>query len=247
MAREPAEIIQGGKIRDLVVDQIKSRRLGKLTLPHTSHEWMTILLEIVKAEEGELLLIDGISTFEAAFSSSRAVEVVFEFLQTDGIPCQFRTPVVRFSRQEIWVELPKEIIRNQRRAYFRIEASEGAEVHFSTPQGNEIKAELVDYSMGGVSFCVEEKLPLAVGDTLEKLTLHLPQGKEWISVHIARGVVIRWDRGSWGRKPLWAFEIFEISDLMREKLRQNIFINQRDVIRKVKRIPTLKSPVGKPS
>ncbi len=237
MARQQVDIIKGNEIKSLIAEQILSRRLGRLAIPNTAHEWITLLLKI---EKGDFLLIDGVLGFESAFPSSPQGEIFFEFLEKEGVLCQFRSPVIRFSRQEILVQLPNEIIRNQRRAFYRIEAPEGAEVLFTTHQGKEIKAKLRDYSMGGLSFYIEESLPLAVGDDLSKVTLRLPQGKEWVLIHIARAVVIRWEAASWGQKPLWAFEILEISEGMREKLRQNIFINQRDLIRRVKRIPTLK-------
>lgn len=241
MAKQQVDIIKGNEVKSLIAEQILSRRLGRLAIPNTAYEWITLLLKIEKTQQGRLLLlIDGVGGFESAFSSSPLGEIFFEFFEKEGVLCQFRSPVIRYSRQEILVQLPDEIIRNQRRAYYRIDAPDGAEVLFKAQQGTEIKAGLRDYSMGGLSFYKEESLPLSVGDHISEVILRLPQGKEWVTIHIDRAVVVRFEAGAWGQKPLWAFEIIEIREGMREKLRQNIFINQRDLIRRVKRIPTLK-------
>jgi c-di-GMP-binding flagellar brake protein YcgR len=241
MVSESGELIQGKRVRDFLLDQIKSRRLGRLVIPNSPHEWISLLLKIEKIGEEDLLLIDGVPGFEAAILSSPSTQILFEFLESDGVPCQFRTLVYGVSQKEIWVKLPKEVLRNQRRAHFRIGAPEGAEINFSIPSGQTIKAALRDYSMGGLSFYSNENLGLGIGDVLERVILRLPQGSDWISVEISRIVLIRWERGSWGGTPIWAGQILEVTETMKEKLRENIFINQRDLIRRVKKIPMFKS------
>ncbi|MCX5905629.1 MAG: PilZ domain-containing protein, partial [Deltaproteobacteria bacterium] len=121
--------------------------------------------------------------------------------------------------------------------FYRLEAPAGAEISFSLEAGKTVKARVRDCSMGGLSFYLEGEMTIKVEQKLSHLLFQLPEANSPVSIHIAEAVVRRVEEKPWREKPFCALEIVEIADSMREKLGQLVFLNQRNLIRRVRRLP----------
>ena len=172
--------------------------------------------------------------FESILSRFPSQEVSFEFLER-GVLCKFSSRVIRCHRRAIWLEFPKSIQRIQRRAYFRIEASTGAEIIFQFG-GKEEKARVNDYSLGGVSFFMESHLDLKKDDELTDLILMLPQGKAMASYRIPLAVVRRVDERLEGGGKLCSLEFLKLGEMTRKELSSHIFKEERILIQRFGKI-----------
>jgi c-di-GMP-binding flagellar brake protein YcgR len=237
MSRQSVETINGKRLRELVWDQIQSRRLCRIAIANSDNEWITLLLDIRGKGQAPFLIIDGVPGFEKALSAAGHDRIHFEFLGAEGVPCRFQSQVARCCSKEIWVRFPQKIVRDQKRAFYRLEAPVGAEISFSLETGRGVKAQVRDYSMGGLSFYVPGKLPLMAEEEPRNLIFRLPEASSIVSIQIAQAVVRRVERNHWRERPFCALEIVEIAEAMREKLGQQIFLHQRTLIRRVRRTP----------
>jgi c-di-GMP-binding flagellar brake protein YcgR len=237
MARQSVETISGRRLRELVRDQIQSRRFCRIAIVNSENEWITLILDIRGKGQAHFLIIDGVAGFEKALSAVGHRRVDFEFLEAEGIPCRFQSRVIQCSSNEIWVHLPEKILRDQKRFFYRLEAPAKAEIYFSLENGKLTKARVRDYSIGGLSFYLEGNLPLKVEERLLNLILELPEANGPVAIHIAQAVLRRVEKNPWRERPFCALEFMEMTDSMREKLGQQLFLNQRTWIRRVRRIP----------
>jgi c-di-GMP-binding flagellar brake protein YcgR len=237
MDKQPTEIIQGGKIIEVLRSLIDSRRICKIEIPQTSFIWLTILLEIGKEGGESYLLVDGVAEFEKVLAQAGHREIALEFFEKDGVPCQFKTQVVRCQQKKIWAMLPLEIQRFQKRAFYRLTASSGTEIVWSPEAGLERKAKVRDYGMGGVAFFIDGSWAFRKEEMIRHLHLNIPQrGDDWLKIHISLAQVRRVEKNELGRETLVALEFLEVSEAMREKFGRHIFETQRLLIRKVKNI-----------
>jgi c-di-GMP-binding flagellar brake protein YcgR len=242
MAEQATEIVDGPKLLSMLHSLIESRRICKMAITRTAHAWVTILLEIKEGPPQPTLMIDGVGEFEKVFSRFRGRAISFEFFDINGVPCRFQTRVIQTHPKAIEMELPPEIHRIQKRAFFRLEASLGMELTFQDPQGQEEKARVHDYSLGGIAFFTDSPVRLQVDDLLRNIQLKLPQEKKgWVAIQIPLAVVKRIEPQSEEGRLMGALEILEISDAMREQLRIYMFEEQRSLIRKVRKT----SPPGR--
>jgi c-di-GMP-binding flagellar brake protein YcgR len=234
MVTQPSEIITGQELVDRLQTLIDSHRIIKMEILRTRFSWITMLLGIQKQDDSDFLLVDPVARFESILSRFPTQEVSFEFLEK-GVLCKFSSRVIRCHRRAIWFEFPKSIQRIQRRAYFRIEPSPGAEIIFQFA-GKEDKGRVNDYSLGGVSFFMESHLKLEIGDELTDLSLTLPQGNAMVSYPIPLAVVRRVDERFEDRRRLCGLEFLKLEGMTREELSRHIFEEQRILIQRIRKI-----------
>jgi hypothetical protein len=231
---ELAETISGKGIIDHLHELVVKRRMCKMEIPNTPHSWLTLLLSVQEISGSHYLWIDRVTGFEKVFARYRDREVSFEFLEIDGVPCQFKTRIVGFHPEGLRAELPKCIFRLQRRGCVRIAARSGTEIIFHLGKGEET-AKVKDYSLGGVSFFSDRSLPLHTGDHIDQIELRIPRGTGEINFRIPRAVVKRIERHS-SKKDIWVLEFMEMPDTTQEQMWQHIFEEQRIVLQKTKKI-----------
>ncbi len=230
MTNQPAEIISGEKVTELLRYLIDSRRMCKIQIPHTSYCCITLVSGIEKDEHSNSLLIDGVPGFEAALSQSRNRKVTLEYMDPGGILCYFEARVGKILPKMILVECPKAIYRVQRRKFYRLKAQRGTEIVFRVAPEKEERAKVNDYSLGGVAFLTERPLPLKTNDQLEDLCLRVPEEGDWFMVQIPLAVVRRIDsqRGTF----FYGLEFLQMPNTERKRLAQHIFEKQRLLLRK---------------
>ena len=232
---QPSEMISGQKLIETLHEWIDSRRICKMEIPETSYGWFTLLSGLQDQAGSQYLLIDKVADFEKAISHSQRQEVSLEILEKNGIRCQFKTRVVKCSPTEIRAELPDVVHRIQRRASFRISALSGTEITFHIHPEKEEKANVKDYTLGGVAFFLEKDMKLNIGDKVATIHLRLPQRRDFSTIHIPSAVVRRIELDSNG-KSLCALEFLEIPEDSKQQLWNHMIDTQRSLIRKLKRI-----------
>lgn len=244
MTDQPAEIIDGEKLTSLLRYLIDSRHLCKIMIPNSSFCWITLLSGIQKEGSSNSLLIDGVPGFEQALSQSKAREVVLEYIDSGRVLCRFNSRVLKtaLNPKMIWVECPEVIYRVQRRTFFRLIAPGGSEITFRISSEKEERAEVLDYSLGGVAILVPRPLTLKTNDQLRDLTLRIPEEKDWFTIPIPLGVVRRVDSLIHPGSLLCGLEFFQMTQSARKKLARYISEKERLLIRKFGKNLTLFKP-----
>ena len=232
---QTAEILDGNRLIGTLHGAIESRRVCKMEIPNTKFEWITLILGIRSVKDSHYLLIDKVAGFEKALSQSRNKEIVIDFMEADGVPCHFTTRVMEFRPDALWVELPQSIFRMQKRRFYRVKARLGTELVFHLGLGQEEKARVRDYSMGGVAFLMERHLKLNPEEQVTDIELKVPQGREMISFYNPLAVVIRIEAQP-GGKDVCVLEFVGMSDATKERLWRHIFEEQRMQLKKTKHI-----------
>jgi c-di-GMP-binding flagellar brake protein YcgR len=193
MTEQISEIIAGDKdVIDTLQSLIDSRVICKMEIPRTDQSWITLLLEVRNVRNAYHLLIDSVRGFEAALSKSPDKEVSLEFNDQVGVPCRFNTRIIACNPKAILAGLPEAISRIQRRKYFRIGALLGTEITFLDGSSTERKkAEVKDYSAGGVAFFLENDLNFNVRDSLTDIHLNILEGGKQVRFCIPKAAVRR--------------------------------------------------------
>ena len=239
MAEQFSEVITDERaVINTLRSLIDSRVVCNMQIPRSKSSWITVLLEVRRAGKEYHLLIDRVAGFEAALLKSPDRKVVLDFTDKGGVPSKFQTTVIASRPGEISAELPRVIYRIQRRQYFRIDALLGTQITFLTGSSPEReKANVKNYSAGGVAFFVENDFRLSVGDFLTGIQLNVPEGEKLISFDIAKAVIKRVTPPSsilYDEKPICAIEFLEISSQTRNTITSHIFRQQRVVMQRVR-------------
>ncbi|MCJ7746669.1 MAG: PilZ domain-containing protein [Desulfobacterales bacterium] len=236
MTNQYIEMISEDKsILSIIQFLIDSRVLGKIEISDTKHSWITMILEVKNIGNSFFLSMDRIEGLESTLSDYPNREVSLEFMDKGGVPCRFRTKVIECRLNDILLELPKEILRIQRRQFFRIKALPGTKITFHMGPSEEEKAKVENLSVGGVAFIIEKKLKFGLGDLLNNIDLDIPERIEWLRFHILQTVVRRIENPSLHKgRTLCAIELLELPKKTRDNLIAYISKQQMVMIQKVK-------------
>jgi len=229
---EPSEIIKDDSLTQMLRDWIESKRVCRMEIPDTGYGWFTVLSGFEREKDTDFLAIDPIAGLEKLLSSAGSREVSFQFLEKDGVRCFFKTRIVRVLSNKIRAELPKVIHRLQKRSFFRIDALSGTEMSFHLCPEREEKAKVKDYSIGGVSFFIEDGVGLEVNERITEIRLGLPQRKGLNWVHIPAAVIKRIEKDVQGRE-VCALEFLEVAERTKEQLWNNMLETQRRTLLKL--------------
>ncbi len=232
---QPGEILDGNRLIGTLHGVIESRRVCRMEIPNTKYSWITLILEIQAVGDSQYLLIDKVAGFEKTFSRLTNRDVFLEFLEKDGVPCQFNTRVIECHPKVILAELPNFIYRMQKRRFVRVKARLGTEIIFPMDPAKEERAKVEDYGLGGVAFFMNRPLKIYMGDQLTDIELRIPLGIEMISFHISLAMM-RWFEPPTQGKYLHALEFLEMEEKTKERLWRHIFKEQRILLQKTRKI-----------
>jgi len=129
------------------------------------------------------------------------------------------------------VDAAKEAFRKWR----LVPAPKRAEIVFRIA-GKEEKAQLRDYSLGGVSFLMGSNQHFNPGDEVTDLILTLPQGKAVVSYPIAQAIVRRIEEHFEDRGRLCGLEFLKLEKKTQQRLAQHLFEEQRLLLRQGRKI-----------
>jgi hypothetical protein len=231
------ETVSGAKGRDLLQRVIRNRLRVRLEIPDSPYSWLTLLLALEGDRENRRLVIDPVPDFSRVFRLCREPGIILNFFDREGVPCSFATRVLAVQPREIWAAPPAEIIRRQRRAFYRVPAIPGMEIIFQDEELPGIRAAIKDYGLGGVAFYKDRGegwfRRLVEEAELRENRLRIPAGKATLEIPISLAVVRRITvfhpeciRG--------ALEFLQLPPSSRSLLTGLIFEQQRQVLQKIK-------------
>ncbi len=233
--QENEKIHDAKSIFDNILYLIESRIPLKMEFPRSHFMWTTFLLEIKKTGQESFLLIDHVKQFEKALATRPDGEISLEFREKSGVPCVFRTKVIKSTPEGIWAEFPNMIHRVQKRQNFRIEPPLGSEIIFQQEMGEQGSATLQNLSAGGAAFFIKKSLNLSPGDVLHEVELKIPAGDEGLVFGIPEATVRRIEKEYDYGKSLIGIEFTDIPDQTRNDILAYVLRTQREWIRKIGR------------
>jgi hypothetical protein len=194
-----------------------------------------LISRIHDQENSHSLFIDGVGGFEHSLPPFQERKITLEYSDDQVFFCHFHAWVLKPSAQGIWAECPEIIYRMQRRAFHRVKAQGGTEIIFPLGAGKSVRAQVRDYSQGGVAFTTEENLVLKPEDRLQELSLRIPKEGDWYIVPIPLAVVRRVEPSVQEGMSLCALEFIGVGEAVRKRFRQHISETQRLLLRKFRK------------
>jgi len=146
---EDPEIITGKKMIELL-DQLKSERITlNLRVFGTGNEGLSILLGRKPVNAKQCLILDFPAGARFDILYAEGNKVIVEFSDKNRIHYSLRSVIEGVSPRNIYILLPKEIQRIQRRRFFRIPPPSGTRVIINDDDGK-FEFNIIDISEGGM-------------------------------------------------------------------------------------------------
>ena len=174
------EKITGSAITELFDTLILHKTLLKLTLIDTAYENLTRIVNLCDRKKKPHFVIDMPEGFEKAAVDVNVWQIHFEFSGMDKIKYAFTTKGGEIVDNQIYLELPQELERWQRREVFRIDAPPGTRLCF-TADAQQLELEVLNISIGGslaawvqTEADISKNSPLTASQMLENVALVFP-------------------------------------------------------------------------
>lgn len=214
------------------------RVLVKIVLKGTGYEGVTVITGIRSKKMQEQFQIDCPDDFQIVLKSKDCGNLYFEFNGQDKVLYTFETATnPEWQIGEVWIPVPDEVDRIQRRRNFRLEAPIGAELilrQFEPP----LKLTVLDFSLGGLLCMVEsarerikKNLMLTRGRSLKNLELLFRDKNVTTKIRIAEATIVRLEPNPVTGYRQFAFQ-FQNMDKNEEKSLTNVLYRmQRKLLR----------------
>ena len=230
------DTIADQKALDLIAWLAESRTFLTLSVPHRSYERLTFIIGIGILDAKAAFKIDPpeglLDLLSQAANETSPAMLHFEFTGTDRLQHRFDAPVAIISDQELWLQCPTRIQRDQHRRDFRIQAPDVAELVLYI-ESKEIRLSVDDLSLGGVlCHCSAPVKALFLSDMiLEGADLLVTLDGVSCIVAVDRIAVRRIDKGPIAKNYDIAFEFLAIKNEFRKRLTKIIYDMQRRFLR----------------
>ena len=143
-----SEKIRGIRITSIFEELRQRKTLLKLMLVDTDFEHLAVVTGLRRKESGPHFIIDTPRGFKEAAADIDTWHIRFEFIGKDNINYVFTTIGGQIAGNQIYIQLPEEMERKQRRKLFRINAPAETKLCFSI-QGSRHELQVIDISLGG--------------------------------------------------------------------------------------------------
>jgi c-di-GMP-binding flagellar brake protein YcgR len=143
-----SEKIRGIRITSMLEELRQRKTLLKLMLVDTDFEHLAVVTGLRRKESGSHFIIDTPRGFKEAAADIDIWHIRFEFIGKDNINYVFTTIGGQIAGNQIYIKLPEEMERKQRRKLFRINAPAETKLCFSI-QGTRHELQVIDISLGG--------------------------------------------------------------------------------------------------
>jgi len=143
-----SEKITGRGITRIFEELQLRKTLLKLNLADTDFNYLARITGLKQKKSGLHFIIDVPEGFKKAAADIDARKLRFEFTGKDNINYVFTTSGGRVTGNQIYIKLPEEVDRRQRRKLFRIPAPAGTKLCFSM-NADRHELEVIDISLGG--------------------------------------------------------------------------------------------------
>lgn len=215
------------------------RVLVKIILKGTGYEGVTVITGIRSEKSQGQFQIDCPDDFQIVLKSKDCGNLYFEFNGQDKVLYTFETatnPV--WQSGEVWIPIPDEVDRIQRRRNFRLEAPMGTELILRQLEPP-LKLAVLDFSLGGLMCMVEsarerikKNLMLNRGRNLKNLELLFRDGNVTTKIRIAQATIVRLETNPVTGYRQYAFQ-FKNMDKSEEKSLTNVLYRmQRKLLRR---------------
>jgi c-di-GMP-binding flagellar brake protein YcgR len=143
-----SEKIRGTGITRLFKELLQRRTLLRLRLANTDFKHLTLVTHLKRKESDSYFIIDIPEGFKEAAADIDIWQIHFEFTGNDNINYVFTTIGGQIEGNQIYIKLPEEVERKQRRKLFRINAPIETKLCFSL-EATQHELDVLDISLGG--------------------------------------------------------------------------------------------------
>ena len=232
-----SEIIKGAAISKLFEELLQHKTLLKLTIVDTDDEHLTLITALVNRNNVPHLVIDTPEELEHAIAEIDSWHLHFEFTGKDHIKYTFRCVGGEIDNNRIYLEVPREIERWQRRELFRVNAPAGTKL--CLPQDTLLfELDVIDISIGGTLAALIrtsphnlDNPPFADARILKDIELVFPSEIMRQPIKIKTVQLKRLRKNSEKTGYEVAFEFHEISTGEQRRLTDLIYHLQRQALR----------------
>lgn len=226
------------KARQLIQFLKDKRVLVKLVVKNTGYEAVTVVTDIGTVDDRECFRIDCADDFHIILKSRDRGNLSFEFNGPDKVLYSFETPPdPDWKRGEVWVAVPDEINRIQRRRNFRLEAPMGTELIVRQLQPP-LKMVVIDFSLGGLLCVVEsarerikKNLMLTRGRKLKNLELLFRDDNVTTKISVAEAAIVRVETHPVTGYRQYAFQFLSLEKNEEKSLTKVLYSMQRQLLR----------------
>ena len=233
-----SEKIRGIRITSMLEELRQRKTLLKLILVDTDFEHLAVVTGLRRKESGSHFIIDTPRGFKEAAADIDIWQIRFEFIGKDNINYVFTTIGGQIAGNQIYIKLPEEMERKQRRKLFRINAPAETKLCFSI-QGSRHELQVIDISLGGslaalvqTDSNVQHKPPFPDTHALKDVELVFPAGISRQPIKIKTAQIKRVKKNSETTRYEMALEFNEISKGNERLLNDLIYRLQRQSLRK---------------
>ena len=233
-----SEKIRGIRITSIFEELRQRKTLLKLMLVDTDFEHLAVVTGLRRKESGSHFIIDTPRGFKEAAADIDIWQIRFEFIGKDNINYVFTTIGGQIAGNQIYIKLPEEMERKQRRKLFRINAPAETKLCFSI-QGTRHELQVIDISLGGslaalvqTDIHVQPKPPFLDTRPLKDVELIFPAEIFRQSIKIKTAQIKRLKKNPETTRYEIALEFNQISKSDQRLLNDLIYRLQRQSLRK---------------
>lgn len=232
------EIVKGSAITALFDTLIQHKTLIKLALIDTEYENLSRILARIDHNGIPHFVIDIPDGFEEAATDLDFWQIRIQFSGPDQIRYALTADGGEIVGNQIYLRIPQELERHQRREVFRIDAPPGTCIRFSK-DGNRLELEVINISIGGslaaliqASADIPKSSPfIKVAQRLADVALVFPAEIMRQPIQIEVVEVKRMERKSQTSRYELGLEFCQISNSEKKRLTDLIYKLQRQYLR----------------
>jgi c-di-GMP-binding flagellar brake protein YcgR len=233
-----SEKIRGIRITSIFEELRQRKTLLKLILVDTDFEHLAMVTGLRRKESGPHFIIDTPQGFKEAAADIDIWHIRFEFIGKDNINYVFTTIGGQIAGNQIYIKLPEEMERKQRRKLFRINAPAETKLCFSIKDTRH-ELQVIDISLGGslaalvqTDSHVQHKPPFPDTQALKDVELVFPAGISRQPIKIKTAQIKRLKKNPETTRYEIALEFNQISKSDQRLLNDLIYRLQRQSLRK---------------
>lgn len=226
------------KTQQLFKYLMDKRVLVKLVVKGTGYESVTIVTGLRSRKQQGQFRIDCPDDFQILLQSKNCGNLYFELNGQDKVLYTFETPPdPEWHSGEVWIPIPDEVDRIQRRRNFRLEAPMGTELVLRQLQPA-LRMVVLDFSLGGLLCVVESarerikrNLMLTRGRKLKNLELLFREENVTTKIRVAEASIVRVETNPVTGYHQYAFQFRHIDSNEEKSLTKVLYNMQRKMLR----------------
>ena len=231
------EKITGSAVTRLFEALIQHKIPLKLSLLDTDYESQTQVIKLTDRKKTPHLVMATPKDFAKTIANADGCQIHLEFTGIDRIKYAFTTNDGEIRDQQMYLKLPQELERKQRRELFRLDAPAGTRLFFLTG-ANRLELQVMNISIGGTLAALvqsitdnHENAPFAVDQMLEDVVLEFPAEILQRPVQIRAVQIKRIERNAETKSVEMGLEFRKISTGEQKRLTDLIYELQRQYLR----------------